>query len=158
MELVQAPKNIRRLELPPSVSKFVGTHVIVWCFTNMDNLGHIDGQPIQDVIFRDNHPPHPGLFSSIPSFHPAHPIFHVLAPTTPPPIHAAPSSSPIKFTHRSLHPTDILVSPLGTGPARIVAIIDWHQSGWFPEYWEFYKAVYSVYGDECVGGLCEESD
>jgi hypothetical protein len=135
MELVQAPKNIRRLELPLSVSKFVGTQFsrcgIVWCFTNIDNLGHIDGQPIQDVIFRDNHPPHPGLFSSVPSFHPAHPIFHVLTPTTPPP---APSSSPIKSTHCDLHPTDILVSPLGTGPARIVAIIDWHQSGWFPEY------------------------
>jgi hypothetical protein len=39
------------------------------------------------------------------------------------------------------------VSPEGT-PARIVAIIDWHQSGWFPEYWEFGKAVYSVYTEE----------
>jgi hypothetical protein len=42
---------------------------------------------------------------------------------------------------------NILVSPEGT-PARIVAIIDWHQSGWLPEFWEFCKAVYSAYHDE----------
>jgi hypothetical protein len=35
------------------------------------------------------------------------------------------------------------------GPPRIIAIIDWHQSGWLPEYWEFCKAMYTIRpGDE----------
>jgi aminoglycoside phosphotransferase (APT) family kinase protein len=46
---------------------------------------------------------------------------------------------PIKFTHGDLHRSNILVSPIGT-PPRIVGIIDWHQSGWLPDYWEFCKA------------------
>lgn len=32
-----------------------------------------------------------------------------------------------------------MVTQNATGNPRITAIIDWHQSGWYPAYWEFYK-------------------
>ena len=32
---------------------------------------------------------------------------------------------------------------------RVIAIIDWGQSGWYPEYWEYCKALYTtLYSDE----------
>jgi hypothetical protein len=151
----QMVENIRRLELPPSLS-FVGAHsldsivIIRVCLDNCDYLGHIGGQPIQDVIFRGSCLPCPGPFPDVSSFH----NYFVKARTPnsedlePHEYRSLlPDSSPIKFTYGDLHPTNILVSPEGTS-ARIVAIIDWHQSGWLPEYWEFCKAVYSVYYDE----------
>lgn len=148
----QMVENIRRLELPPSRS-FIGAHspMLSVCIC-LDYSGHIGGQPIQDIIFTDScHLPCPGPFPDVTSFHnyfvkartpnaedlDPHDEYRLLLP----------DSSPIRFTHGDLHPTNILVSPEGT-PIRIVAIIDWHQSGWLPEYWEFCKAVYSVYYDE----------
>jgi hypothetical protein len=32
-----------------------------------------------------------------------------------------------------------MVSEDADGKSRITAIIDWHQSGWYPASWEFYK-------------------
>ncbi|KAF8220964.1 hypothetical protein L208DRAFT_1382462 [Tricholoma matsutake] len=127
-------ENIGQLELPPLLS-FVG---------------HIGGQPIQDVIFKGSCLPCPGPFPDVSSFH----NYFVKAWTPNSEdfeLHEyrslLPDSSSIKFMHGELHPTNILVSPEGT-PPRIVTIIDWHQSGWLPEYWEFCKVVYSVYYDE----------
>jgi len=53
-----------------------------------------------------------------------------------------PDNSPITFTHADLHPSNILVT--SDAPYRVVAIIDWHQSGWYPDYWEYYKATYTA--------------
>jgi predicted unusual protein kinase regulating ubiquinone biosynthesis (AarF/ABC1/UbiB family) len=51
------------------------------------------------------------------------------------------------FTHADLHPSNILLSP-GSDP-HIIAIIDWQQSGWYPEYWEYCKALWtSPIGEE----------
>lgn len=104
----------------------------------------------------NNYPPYPGPFPSVSSFHD---YFATLRRPRDYPTQAEdrephpyrsllPDSCAIKFTHGDLHPSNILVSPEGTGPARIVAIIDWHQSGWFPAYWEYCKAVYCVYYEE----------
>jgi hypothetical protein len=49
-----------------------------------------------------------------------------------------PDDSPICFTHADLNPVNIMVSK--DSPCRIVAIIDWEQSGWYPAYWEFCEA------------------
>ena len=49
-----------------------------------------------------------------------------------------PDSSRIVFIHTDLHPSNIMMSADASG--QILAIIDWHQSGWYPEYWEFCKA------------------
>ncbi|RMZ79241.1 hypothetical protein DV737_g3498, partial [Chaetothyriales sp. CBS 132003] len=39
----------------------------------------------------------------------------------------------LKFTHGNLCPRNILVDASG----RIIALIGWENSGWFPEYWEY---------------------
>ncbi|KAH8636030.1 hypothetical protein IG631_07864 [Alternaria alternata] len=52
--------------------------------------------------------------------------------------HHFPDQDSIVFAHADLHPSNILVS---TGPnPRVVSIVDWHQSGWYPAYWEYCKA------------------
>lgn len=77
---------------------------------------------------------------------------------------------PIVFTHADLHPSNIMLAPrrgwngmaserdkkgaeednagdkqkgergIGSGSPRVIAIIDWQQSGWYPAYWEYNKA------------------
>ncbi|RDX54547.1 kinase-like protein [Lentinus brumalis] len=43
----------------------------------------------------------------------------------------------IVFTHGDLAPRNILVQG-----HRVVAIIDWEESGWYPEHWELVKALW----------------
>lgn len=43
------------------------------------------------------------------------------------------------FTHGDLNMRNILVKH-----GRIVGIVDWENAGWFPEYWEYTKAHFSV--------------
>jgi hypothetical protein len=45
---------------------------------------------------------------------------------------------PIAFTHNDLTYPNILLSK-GPRP-KVVAVIDWAQSGWYPSYWEICKA------------------
>lgn len=51
-----------------------------------------------------------------------------------------PHDAPIVFTHADLDMSNIMISLPNQGPTRIVALIDWHQSGWYPAYWEYHKA------------------
>ncbi|KAI0967803.1 kinase-like domain-containing protein [Xylaria arbuscula] len=44
---------------------------------------------------------------------------------------------PVVFTHNDLVACNILVT---RKTARIAAIVDWGQAGWYPAYWEFCKA------------------
>ncbi|EEP79187.1 predicted protein [Uncinocarpus reesii 1704] len=53
-----------------------------------------------------------------------------------------PDDAEVVFTHADLHPSNILVSE--DSPSKISAIIDWRQSGWYPDYWEFCKAQYTA--------------
>lgn len=53
-----------------------------------------------------------------------------------------PDDAQVVFTHADLHPSNIIVSP--DSPSTIVALIDWEQSGWYPDYWEFCKAEYTA--------------
>ena len=58
---------------------------------------------------------------------------------------------PINFVHGDLHRSNIIITSAEKGPPRVVAIVDWHQSGWYPAYWEYCKARYTVeIGDEWV--------
>jgi aminoglycoside phosphotransferase len=43
----------------------------------------------------------------------------------------------VLFTHGDLAPRNIFVKG-----DRVVALIDWEHSGWYPEYWEYVKAKY----------------
>ena len=40
----------------------------------------------------------------------------------------------VRFTHGDLIPKNIMVSPDGAG---IIGIIDWGNSGFYPDYWEY---------------------
>lgn len=53
-----------------------------------------------------------------------------------------PDDAPVVFTHADLNPKNSMVS--SQSPCRVVALIDWEQSGWYPDYWEFCKAEYTV--------------
>lgn len=48
----------------------------------------------------------------------------------------------IKFTHGDLHRSNVIVSR--ESPSHVVALVDWHQAGWLPEYWEDRKAHYTA--------------
>ncbi|KAF1842869.1 uncharacterized protein K460DRAFT_314583 [Cucurbitaria berberidis CBS 394.84] len=50
--------------------------------------------------------------------------------------------SDIVLTHGDLHRSNIIVS--ATSPVYVVAIVDWEQSGWYPDYWEYCKTMYTV--------------
>jgi hypothetical protein len=49
------------------------------------------------------------------------------------------SPIPCVFTHGDLHPGNILVGQEKDGCWKIVAIIDWENSGFYPAYWESIK-------------------
>jgi len=54
-----------------------------------------------------------------------------------------PFDSPIVFTHSDLNPSNILITPRGVNlPVRVLAVIDWEQSGWMPSFWEYSKPKY----------------
>lgn len=55
-----------------------------------------------------------------------------------------PDDAPITFTHGDLHRSNIIVSPSTEGPPVVRAIVDWHQSGWYPAYWEYCKAMWTA--------------
>jgi len=105
--------------------------------------GHMGGQPLSDIIFAYNNGRATGPFQSVPQFHDY--FTTAYGPNrdghdkTPHEFrHHFPDQDPIVFTHADLHPSNILVSA-GPNP-RVLAIVDWHQSGWYPAYWEYCKA------------------
>ena len=53
---------------------------------------------------------------------------------------------------------NIIVSPPSDGPVRIRAIIDWHQSGWYPANWEYYKARLQTLDSDLCGWQCHLSE
>ncbi|KAJ2925333.1 hypothetical protein H1R20_g11795, partial [Candolleomyces eurysporus] len=44
-----------------------------------------------------------------------------------------PRSNKSVFTHGDIAPRNILVSKSG----RILALVDWENAGWYPDYWEY---------------------
>lgn len=52
-----------------------------------------------------------------------------------------PDNAAIKFTHADLHARNIIISR--DSSPKILGLIDWGQSGWYPEYWEWCKACYT---------------
>ena len=118
--------------------------------TEYNCLGQIDRQPLLDIIFTDSTKPTAGPFSGVREFHDwlsnltkryfADPA-NVPDPMRP----MLPDNAPIIFTHGDLHPSNIMISAVG--PCRVLAIIDWQQSGWYPAYWEYCKAAYTAIPD-----------
>ncbi|KAH9919337.1 kinase-like domain-containing protein [Fomitopsis serialis] len=112
-------------------------------------IGNIARDPLRDIVFETSEFPRP--FSSVEPFV-DHYINHVLIsqgrplPDEPDPYRDhLPNDVPILFTHGDLHPRNIMVSrPGDSSPPRVLAIVDWHQSGWCPAYWEYCKAAFSA--------------
>ncbi|KAI1771437.1 kinase-like domain-containing protein [Hypoxylon cercidicola] len=110
-------------------------------------IGHIGRQGVGDIIFSDQGDAQAGPFENLTQFHDffaryscrLHPEwdprreFPELAGST--------DDRPVVFTHADLDRSNIIISPReGESPPRVVAIIDWHQSGWYPSGWEWLKA------------------
>ena len=51
--------------------------------------------------------------------------------------------SSIVFIHADLHRSNIMTSRGKDGKPKVTALIDWHQSGWYPAPWEFYKTQWT---------------
>ncbi|PGH08935.1 hypothetical protein GX51_00992 [Blastomyces parvus] len=57
-----------------------------------------------------------------------------------------PDDGTIKFTHGDLHCGNIIISC--TDPPHIMAVVDWAHAGWYPDYWEYCKALYTSHYNE----------
>lgn len=111
--------------------------------------GHIGRQGVGDIIFLDAGDPNAGPFENLTAFHNffaryacrRHPEwdprreFPELAGLT--------DDRPVVFTHADLNRRNIMVSSSEDGvesKSRVISIIDWDQSGWYPVDWEWLKA------------------
>lgn len=48
-----------------------------------------------------------------------------------------PDTAAVTFTHADLHGGNIILSL--SKPPQVLAIVDWAQAGWYPDYWEYCK-------------------
>lgn len=121
-------------------------------------VGHINRAPLSDKVFTNGVLPRAGPFTDVKQFHDWLSSMLTLGmeihwPDTdssdiPDPYrHGLPDDAGIVFTHSDLHPSNILISQ--EKPHRVISVIDWQQSGWYPDYWEFCKAEHTAeYGAE----------
>lgn len=116
-------------------------------------LGHVNREPLGDIVFTNENRPPAGPFQSVAEFHdwlslqirtgveahwPGKQPWEIPDPYRD----GMPDDAEVVFTHADLHPSNIIASR--GSPCKIVALIDWRQSGWYPEYWECCKAFYTA--------------
>ncbi|KAF3385800.1 hypothetical protein DPV78_012497 [Talaromyces pinophilus] len=110
-------------------------------------IGSINRQPLLDYVFM--HQPKTGPFPTVKDFNDWFALCHQLRferRYDDPNRCFLPDGGEIKLTHADLNRVNIIVP--STNPVRIV-VIDWQQSGWYPDYWEYCKATWAVwYEDE----------
>ena len=117
-----------------------------WCW-DWDFTGQIGRQPLQDIIFAHSCNDPAETFASTAAFHDW--FTNLRTPqegtNSPHPLrHWLPDDASIYFTHGDLHRSNIIVSTKEDGPIQVRAIIEWHQSGWLPSYWEYCKARWTA--------------
>ncbi|KAH9886155.1 hypothetical protein F4778DRAFT_759173 [Xylariomycetidae sp. FL2044] len=112
-------------------------------------IGHIGRQGVGDIIFSDEGDAQAGPFESISAFHDFFARYTCRRHQEWDPRRDFPELAgltddrPIVFTHADLAKCNILIAPREAGsPPRVAAIIDWHQSGWYPDGWEWVKAQF----------------
>ena len=66
--------------------------------------------------------------------YPDHPFFKLLRG-------AFSDDSSIVFTHTDIYTTNIIMSSTSTD---VLGIIDWHEAGWYPEFWEYLKTSWGI--------------
>lgn len=125
------------------------SRIDIW-LTVMTGIGGIKHGEFQDVIFQGY------SVGPFPDSHTFHEWFVLprweRKPTEIEPLPYGPDplrggladSDPVRFVHADINRGNIMVSAEGEGPPRVQAIIDWHQSGWYPASWEYCKARYTV--------------
>lgn len=108
--------------------------------------GSINRGHLLDYVFIDQ--PKTGPFLSVRDFNDWFASLHQLRlghkyddPNRP----LLPDSGEIKLTHGDLNRRNIIVA--STSPIRVV-IVDWQQSGWYPDYWEYCKAVFTCWHED----------
>ncbi|KAF2183761.1 phosphotransferase enzyme family protein-like protein [Zopfia rhizophila CBS 207.26] len=102
-------------------------------------IGSVGGQPLPDNLFQElMNGQRAGPFRSVKDFH----DWFTSINLDPGIIHCErdllKDNNRVVFTHADIHRDNVIVSP--TGPPRILAIVDWGQSGWYPDYWEYCKS------------------
>jgi hypothetical protein len=109
--------------------------------------GSIRRGPIYDRAINPEYRPEAGPFDSVKEFHDWFTALFKRPMPDPESVPIEPfrpdlsDDSSIVFTHGDLHPSNIILSL--SEPTQIIAIIDWEQAGWLPEYWEDRKAHYT---------------
>ncbi|CUA75541.1 hypothetical protein RSOLAG22IIIB_05939 [Rhizoctonia solani] len=117
-------------------------------------IGTISRQPLLDYVFTTSAAPPMGPFASVAEFHDLFvklPDLQMPDPNdSPHPFRGEfPDDVPVVFTHADLNPSNIIISPATEqGMPRVKALIDWGQSGWYPIYWEYCKALWTVDPEE----------
>ncbi|KAB8259852.1 kinase-like domain-containing protein [Aspergillus pseudonomiae] len=135
-ELRTIVDNLRRLEQDPS-DPFIGNVVRESLYDRAFHISYMsEAGPIATV--REFHE----WFTFLPRRRMSDPYSVPVEPFR----HDLPDNSTIKFTHGDLHRSNIIVTPFA--PYRILAIVDWEQSGWLPAYWEARKAQYTAHWRE----------
>lgn len=144
-------RESRQLKQDPSYP-FIGKnpHVLkLWAKFVTRLLSSVDGHHIRDIIFETRY--RSGTFSDVASINE---WFANLA--RPPDLdwkeyphswsRGLLDDAPIVFTHTDLHRSNIMISRSPDGAPTVIGLIDWHQSGWHPAPWEFYKTRYTAKG------------
>jgi hypothetical protein len=144
--------DLRELRQDPA-APFIGESYALFHLSKLlfKHVGAINQQPLQDVIFDGRQPG--DVFSDVASFHD---WFTTLtwrtvleSDETPHPWRSGLLDDiPIVFTHSDLHRSNIIMSWDENRAPRIAGIIDWHQSGWYPATWEFYKTRFTCKNHE----------
>ena len=99
------------------------------------HIGSITSGPLEDIVFEGRRV---GPFADTHSFNDFFTQPNWGGPPasqTPEDVHpmrAGLPDVPIRFAHSDLHRSNIMITSEGQHP-RVLAIIDWHQSGWYPE-------------------------
>ncbi|EGP87049.1 uncharacterized protein MYCGRDRAFT_71790 [Zymoseptoria tritici IPO323] len=106
-------------------------------------LSALNGQPLRDILFSDALSLPTAPFPSVSAFHDHLATLVSSKRSRPeiPELHGLNDSAAVVFTHSDLDQSNILISAVDDGPVRLVAVIDWHQSGWYTENWEALKAL-----------------
>lgn len=109
--------------------------------------GSIDRGHLLDYVFISQ--PQSAPFPSIKAFNDWFALLHQLPfehRYDDPNRRLLPDDGDIKFTHCDLNRVNMIV--VSRSPARLV-LVDWEQAGWYPEYWEYCKALYTCwFGNE----------
>ena len=131
--------------------------------------GQIGGQALRDKFFHNAFVYPAGPFPTLTAFHDCLACLSLPIHSTSfsrerrPELSGLSDEEPIVFTHSDLHGSNIMISPPETESPRVIAVLDWHQSGWYPRHWEVLKAnwtadLYGEWAEKYIPQFLEPAD